>query len=39
MVEVDWSQLITALLGSSLISSIIVAVVNHFLSKRFNEKN
>ena len=29
MVEVDWSQLITALLGSSLISSIIV-VVNHF---------
>ena len=30
MVEVDWSQLITALLGSSLISSIIVAVVNHF---------
>lgn len=38
MVEVDWSQLITALLGSSLISSIIVTVVNHFLSKRFNEK-
>ena len=30
MVEVDWSQLITALLGSFFNLSIIVAVVNHF---------
>ncbi|MGZ9496142.1 hypothetical protein [Staphylococcus epidermidis] len=36
--KIDWSQLIIALSGSSLATSIIVALVNHFFNKKTNEK-
>lgn len=36
--KIDWLQLIIALSGSTLFTSIIVAVINYFLNKNFNEK-
>ncbi|WP_368862890.1 hypothetical protein [Staphylococcus hominis] len=36
--KIDWLQLIIALSGSTLFTSIIVALINHFLNKKFNEK-
>lgn len=37
--KIDWSQLIIALSGSSLATSIIVALVNHFLIRKLMKKN
>lgn len=37
--KIDWLQLIIALSGSTLFTSIIVALINYFLNKNFNEKN
>ncbi|MDS3950812.1 hypothetical protein, partial [Staphylococcus epidermidis] len=36
--KIDWLQLIIALSGSTLFTSIIVALINYFLNKNFNEK-